>query len=219
MKPNGQRGVSMFVKATIVVSLVGAALLIWYLRRGHEEAPALAAPAPAITTGSAAPADAAKPRPNDRVRKVTPAERNEVARQIAEARKSRAATSAPAGPSLPGEAPSLPALTPGLDPHDIDSFKSTFKGAMKEVVPYLAECFDKHAADLPDTLDVKAKLSLHGDPDVGTLIDTDGLTDGKDGPLHAGFDLCVRDALASLALPPLAEGEEVQVNYPFVFTR
>jgi hypothetical protein len=90
---------------------------------------------------------------------------------------------------------------------------------MKEVVPYLAECFDKHATDLPDRLDVKAKLSLSGDPDIGTLIDTDGLTDGKDGPLHAGFDVCLRDALAGLELPPLAEGEEVRVNYPFVFTR
>ena len=215
MKPNGERGVSMVVKAAIVVTLVGAAVLIWYLRRGDDESPAVAAPAPASTT---APAPA-KPRPNDRVRKVTPAERNEVARQIAEARKGRAAASAPAGPSLPTTAPSLPARAPELDPKNVESFKSTFKGAMKEVVPYLAECFDKHAADLPDTLDVKAKLSLHGDPDVGTLIDTNGLTDGKDGPLHAGFDLCVRDALAGLALPPLAEGEEVQVNYPFVFTR
>lgn len=222
MKPKARDGVSIAMKAVLALALVAAAVLVWYVRRGDDEHAAAAAPmtateaAPAATI--AAPA-APKPRPTDRVRKLTPADRDTVARQIRDARAGRAAVSAPAGPSLPTPAPSLAAQQPSLDPADLDSFKTTMRGAMKEVVPYLAECFDAHAARLPDEITVRAELTLTGDPDIGTLIETRGLAQPGGVALETGFDTCLRDALAGLQLPPLAEGEEVKVTYPFLFTR
>jgi len=204
------------MKVALGVALaVIAVVLVWYLTRGSDSPHATAAPS-ASAPGSASP----KPGPIERVKKVTHAERNELAKQIAAARAGRAAPAAPAGPSLPAGGSARPHLPEGkLDPGDVDSFKTTFKSAMKDVVPYLAECLDKHSAVLPQELNVRAKLNLTGDPDIGTIIDTDGLTDDKDGPLQQEFDLCVRDALAGLELPPLAEGEQVRVTYPFLFSR
>jgi uncharacterized membrane protein len=216
MKPDGARGVSPLVRTTVFVGVAIAAVLIWYLRRGDDPAPAHAAP---VATGGAAAGSPAKRRPTDKVKQVTPEERKQVAQQIRDARAGRAATSAPAGPSLPAPPPSLPPDKPTLDTGDVSSFKTTMRAAMKEVIPYIASCYDKFAYQMPEHLEVHAKLDLTGDPDVGTLIDTEGLADEKDAPLHAGFDLCMRDALAGLELPPLAEGEQVKVTYPFVFTR
>ena len=219
MKPKARSGVSIGMKVTLAVAAVAAALLVWYLRRGDDDH-AAAAPPVAKAVGSAeAQSPAEKPRPNDRVKKLSPAERATVAKQIQDARAGRAATAAPAGPSLPTPAPSLPKQAPALDPEDIESFKTTFKGAMKQVVPYLADCYDKHSARLPSEITVRAQLTLTGDPDVGTLIDNNGLSRPDGAPLDEQFQTCLSDALAGLELPPLAEGEEVKVTYPFLFTR
>ena len=68
-------------------------------------------------------------------------------------------------------------------------------------------------------MNIAMELTLTGDPDIGTLIDTNGLAQPDGGALEGSFDTCLRDALAGLELPPLAEGEEVKVTYPFLFTR
>ena len=220
MKPKAGSGVSIAMKALLALALVTAIVLVWYLRRADDEH-ASAAPATATATSAAPTAapTAPKRRPTERVRKLTAAERATVAQQIRDARAGRAATSAPAAPSLRTPVPSLPAQQPALDPGDIDSFKTTMRGAMKEVIPYLAECFDTHAARLPDEITVRAELTLTGDPDIGTLIDTRGLARPDGAVLDTSFDTCLRDALAGLELPPLAEGEEAKVTYPFMFTR
>lgn len=217
MKPSGVAGVSNVVKSIAVIALIGAAILVWYMRRGHEATPAAAAP---TATGSAQTGGSpTTQRPPTHVKRVTPAERKQLAEQIQNARKGRAATSAPAGPSLPGQTPppSLP-KQPGLSADDPEQFKTTMKAAMKEVIPYLAECYDK-ATSLPDEINVVAQLTLVGDPDIGTLIDTDGIADKSDAAFPSDFDVCLRDSLTNLQLPPLAEGEEVKVTYPFLFTR
>lgn len=221
MKPKERSGVSIAMKATLALALALAAVLVWYLRRGDDDH-AAAAPVTAMAaagSGSAEAASPAKPKPNDRVKKVTPAERAALAKQILDARAGRAAVSAPAGPSLPTPAPKLPSAPPALDPKDLESFTTTFRDAMKEVVPYLADCYDKHSARLPAEIKVRANLTLTGDPDVGTLIDNNGLSQPDGAPLDEQFQTCLGDALAGLALPPLAEGEEVKVVYPFLFTR
>lgn len=208
------------MRATLALAVVAAAVLVWYLRRGPETRAVAAPPASAATTTpSTEAASPAAPKRNDRVKKVTPAERASLAKQIQDARAGRAATSAPAGPSLPAAAPQLPAAAPALDPKDLEAFKTTFKAAMKEVVPYLAECYDQHSARLPTEITVRANLSLTGDPDIGTLIDNNGLSTPDGSPLDEAFSTCLSDALAGLVLPPLAEGEEVKVTYPFLFTR
>ena len=40
----------------------------------------------------------------------------------------------------------------------------------------------------------------------------------SEAPLPAGFDDCLRSTLQTLELPPLAEGNEVKVTYPFMFS-
>lgn len=163
MKPSGVAGVSKVVKSIAVVALIAAAILVWYMRRERSAAPA---PAAAPTTGSAAPtAGAPTSRPPARVKRITPEERKQLAEQIATARKGRAATAAPAGPSLPAQtpAPRLPS-EPALSIDDPEQFRTTMRGAMKEVSPYLAECYDK-APDLPSEVNVVAKLTLLGDPE------------------------------------------------------
>jgi hypothetical protein len=37
--------------------------------------------------------------------------------------------------------------------------------------------------------------------------------------LEPSFDSCLKDAFVSLQMPPLSEGGEVKVTYPFVFAR
>lgn len=216
MKPDGTARVFPVMKAALVLGVLGAVIVIWVLRRDHD--PASAQPSAGGRTSSGTVADA-KPRPPAHVQRVSPAERQQLADKIRDARSGRAATSAPAGPSLPAAPrPSLPP-SPGLTADNPEQFKTTMRAAMKEVIPYLAECYDKHGTGVPDEISVVAKLSLTGDPDVGTLIDTRGLADDEDAALPAEFDLCLRDSLAGLQLPPLTEGEEVQVTYPFLFTR
>jgi hypothetical protein len=88
---------------------------------------------------------------------------------------------------------------------------------MKEVLPMLADCYAKAGSSVPHELTVRAHLRLTGDPDIGTLIDADKATDTDEAPLPAAFDDCLRSTLQSLELPPLAEGDQVTVTYPFVF--
>ena len=104
MKPKGVARVSQLVKTFAALALIGAAILVWYLRR--ERAAAAVASAP-VTAGSAAPAPEA-PRPPAHAKRITAAERTQLAAQIAKARAGRAATSAPAGPSLPAPAAAPP---------------------------------------------------------------------------------------------------------------
>lgn len=215
MKPGGVQRVSQVVKSLAAVALIGVAILVWYLRRERAATPTQATASPA---GSAAPRDPAAPRPPAHVQRVTAEQRKQLAAQIAKARAGRAATSTPAAPSVPAPGPGPRPDRPALSQDDPEQFKTTMKAAMREVIPYLAECYDK-APDLPSAVNVVTKLTLVGDPDVGTLIDTDGVTDDKEAALPSAFDLCLRDSLANLQLPPLAEGEEVKVTYPFMFTR
>ncbi|MEO7097327.1 MAG: hypothetical protein ABI175_28960 [Polyangiales bacterium] len=216
MKPRGVAGVSKVVKSLAVIALIGAAILVWYLRRDRA---AQSATAPAAVGTAQTSASAPGPRPPAHVKRVTAEERKQIAAQIENARKGRAATSAPAGPSLPAQtpAPSLPKQA-ALSADDPEQFKTTMKAAMREVIPYLAECYDK-APNMASEVNIVAKLTLLGDPDIGTLIDTDGIADSSNGALPSDFDSCLRDSLAGLQLPPLAEGEEVKVTYPFMFTR
>lgn len=90
---------------------------------------------------------------------------------------------------------------------------------MHDILDHLGDCYDKAGDKLPAQIKVVGKMTLTGDPDVGTIIDTDELADETGRPLEPGFDLCLRDAFVSLQVPPLSEGGEVKVTYPFVFSR
>lgn len=99
--------------------------------------------------------------------------------------------------------------------------KDVIRGAMKEVVPYLADCYgDARASSTwsADHLEIRAHFTLTGDPDIGTVIDADQLFDGDNKALPSKLDDCMRSTLQSLVLPPLGDGDTIEVNYPLYFS-
>jgi hypothetical protein len=98
--------------------------------------------------------------------------------------------------------------------------KDVLRGAMKEVLPFLADCYgDARATTLSaDHLEIRAHFTLTGDPDIGTVIDADQLFDGDNHALPSKLDDCIRGTLQTLMLPPLGEGDTIEVNYPLYFS-
>lgn len=204
-------------KILMLVGVAAAAIAVWLLlSRSTDKASIAADPAnpagssAAATTGSAT-SPSAKPTPVAKVGRVSPEERKRLADQIAKARANRGPSTSSGGAS--GPPPRLP------DDGDATIVRTTMKAAMKEIIPYLADCYDKAGDKVPAEIKVVADMTLTGDPDIGTIIDTNGITDGDGKPLEPGFDACLKDAFVSLEMPPLSEGSEVKVTYPFVFSR
>jgi hypothetical protein len=202
--------------AGIVIALaIAGALLYWFVLRGHAETTpaqtARTAKAGSATTTPSAPPT--KPKPVDRVRRITKEERAALAQQIEAARTEHAHQVDHAE----GQMRQKPSLEAQAD--DVTIVKTTMKAAMQEVIPMLSDCYDKGGSNLPPALDVVAKLTLTGDPDVGTIVDANSL-ENKDGtPVDAAFGACVQDTLVTLEMPPISEGDVVQVTYPFAFAR
>jgi hypothetical protein len=190
----------------LLVAIVGA---VWYLQRsarGGSTSP---------TTEPAPP----KPAPIAKVTKLgSVEERKLLADRIEKARAERAsttsksgtggstgmATHAPAPPRLPEQAPAISAVE--------------IRAAMRDVIPILADCYSAALPTLPDShVEITAELTLSGDPDIGTVIDAKQIADKGGQPLPAGFDDCLRSTFQTLALPPLQEGDQIEVRYPFVF--
>jgi len=137
-------------------------------------------------------------------------ERREVADRIASAQASRAHSSTPA--------PRLPPITGTFASSDPGTMKQTVRGAMREVVAHLFSCYESSLSTRGrKTLAIVAHLTLTGDPDIGTLIDAPQLFDDQGAPLPSKLDDCLRDTLQSLELPPLAEGDHVDLDYPITF--
>lgn len=196
------------MKRTIVVVVLVAGGLIAYRTRSkptHLPVGEIAGDSSIRdSTPSAAPS---RTHSVDHVTKLATAEeRRAIADRIASAQTARGSTHAPAAPHLPAEA------------EINDSLKVSIRSAMHEALPFLAQCYQDALPTLatPD-LTLHAKLTLTGDPDVGTLIDAHELVDQAGAPLPAKLDDCLRSAMQSLELPPLAEGDVVSVTYPFVF--
>lgn len=137
------------------------------------------------------------------VRRISPEQRQQLAAAIAHATRSRGSLA----PSLPPSAADNVAVV-----------TTSVRDAMRQVMSFLAECYEAQGSALPKHTKVVAMLSFTGDPNVGTLIDTKSLADENQGPVLASFEKCLRDAFASLELPPLSEGDRVEVSYPLEFT-
>lgn len=190
----------------LLVAIVGA---IWYLQRSTPKTIAANEPAPP------------KSAPISKVTKLgSVEERKLLADRIEKARAERAkltsnasagiqgstamATHAPARPRLPEQAPAISAVE--------------IRTAMREVIPIITECYEAALPTLPAPhVEITAELTLTGDPDIGTVIDAKQIADKTGQPLPAGFDDCLRATFQTLALPPLQEGDEIEVRYPFLF--
>lgn len=200
----------------LAVVVILAAVVIWYLRhRGSSSStqPPPAAGAPAGLSSHAAPSATptatGSAKPPTHATQITPEQRRDIAQRIANA---HAVHSVPAPPSLP-------AASPTLDPTDTEGFKTTLRSAMREVIPMITDCYANAGSSVGAEITVNAHLVLTGDHDIGTLIDAGQLTDPAGGTFDKGFDDCMRATLQSIELPPLAEGDSVNVTYPFVFRR
>ncbi len=216
MQPVSSAGVTpMMKRAAVPVALGVIVACIWYLQRPHSRTAAVDLPPPKLTREGAPPAVAASttataPTGIAKVEKLaSPEARKALADRIATAQSARGAVRAAPRPTLPD---------PGTAPAQTLT-KVEIRGAMKAVIPYLTECYEAALPTLADPhVKLTAKLQLAGDPDVGTLIDAGALTDDKGKPLPAAFDDCLRSTFMMLALPPLAEGNEIDVHYPFEFS-
>jgi hypothetical protein len=201
-------------RAGIAAALATIVACIWYLQRPQSSpaAPGLPPPRLAAREGSTAaattPANAAHAGIGKVARLASLEERQSIAKRIADAQAARGAVRAAPRPTLPSPEPA-PAVTLS---------KVEIREAMREVIPHLRECYEKVLPTLADShVKLTAKLRLTGDPDVGTLIDADALADANGKPLPATFDDCLRSTFMMMALPPLAEGNTLEVHYPFVF--
>jgi hypothetical protein len=98
--------------------------------------------------------------------------------------------------------------------------KDVIRGAMHEVLPFLGDCYgDARATTLSaNHLEIKAHFTLTGDPDIGTVIDAKQLFDDNKQPLPAKLDDCIRSTLQTLELPPLGDGDTIEVDYPLSFS-
>lgn len=151
---------------------------------------------------------------------ASPAARTQLEQQIAAAAQTRREVTARVPtpePRLPTPEPRLP--TPGVVA-DGDMDKETIRGAMREVVPFLAECYETAMPTLvADHLRIHAHFTIMGDRDVGAIIDAKQLFDEDEKPLPPKLDDCLRSTLQTLELPPLGDGSSVEVDYPFLFRK
>ncbi len=158
-------------------------------------APAPTRPAPQPVTVAA----------RDRVR------RDAIAAAMLARRPTPAGTAAGTSPTgaMVGSAPPAP-LTLGKD---------EIRAGVKDVVPMLAECYEAELERDPTLGEttVKTQFTIDSDPDLGTIVTLSDLQ--VSGPLAqvADFRDCMTATIEAVVLPPLGDGGQVTVNYPFEF--
>ncbi len=219
----------VIVKKLVIVAVVGViaagAIWHWYPRTTEARGVAHAGSAPSSASAPAAAAAVyaapapALPAPPQHVRKLASAEeRRELAEHIAAAQAARKAARVPQRPSL-GAAESTSAGSLGSG-HEGDMDRDVIRGAMHEVLPFLADCYSAARAKTlsVDHLEIRAHFTLTGDPDIGTVIDANQIFDADKHALPTALDDCLRGTLQTLELPPLADGDTVEVDYPLVFS-
>ena len=151
-------------------------------------------------SGSARPAEA----PPGPVRRLTSDERRRLGEQIAAARqRARAAAVGSA------------AVDDDLIP--VEQVARPLKEGLEAAIPLLAACYEQQPGGAA-AREAAALMTMTSDPELGTVIDTDGITDAGGKPLAAKLDECLRDTIDSLALPSLgARGGRVKLQYTFKF--
>lgn len=190
-----------------VVIAIAAAVGIYFFRDGKRGTVGDTTPRANSASGRTTPSE-------QRVRKLSPADRRRLAEQIAAAReRRRTASTATAGGRGGGgtsPAPSLPD-----DMITLEQVSGTLKTALADAIPLLAECYGETGSGARRTAAVT--MVMTSEPDVGTVIDTSELRDEHDQPLPPELDDCLRTTIESLGLPPLEQGGRLPLKYSFVF--
>lgn len=200
----------------VVIVVIVIAIVVGLRRSASDRAPAVGSGAPAAPAeprgggagppaapsapgGSAAPAAGAV---HD-VRRLSPDERRRLGAQIAEALRQSHPAAAGGATASPDDA-----IIP------VEDVGKPLEDGMKAAIPLLAGCYEK-LGDAPR--EAAALMRMTSDPDLGTVIDTTGITDAAGQGLPAELDTCLRDTIDSLALPPLGKRGKVDVKYTFRF--
>jgi len=142
--------------------------------------------------------------------------RQEIAAVIASARTTRsaAASRAPGGvdPVAAG-ATAAPTLLAPLSSEEI-------RASVREVMPLVQECY-VHALELDPALRgrLEARLVVDSEPDVGMIVTVADTIDAMEGTGAASSEFrdCFAATLESVAFPPLPEGGQLEITYPFEF--
>jgi hypothetical protein len=205
------------VLGILVVAVIAIVIAVW---RRSAEAPsagraASGAMAKPVSPGHAATEPAAgSPRsgapgsagPPGEIRRLSRDERRQLGAQIAAARQ-RAREAAASSGSGSG--------SPDDDVVPVEEAGKPLRDAMTAAIPLLAECYRQPSSDA--MREAVALMTMTSDPELGTVIDTNAITDAAGKPLARALDDCLRDTIDSLALPPLARGGKMNVQYSFKF--
>jgi len=197
--------------ALIAGVLTAAALVLYLIRRTEPNPPVAADDPPPVIQKEKPPVE----KPFEKIvhgKLETKVERQQLADQIAAAQAARGSGAAAHAP----RPPSLPAAT--LDPDRPEDMKTVIRSTMRDAIPLIADCYTQAMPQIPeDETKVAAKITLISDPDVGTIVDAHQISDDQGRPLLASFDDCLRNTMQQLALPPIANGGQIDVTYPFTF--
>ena len=193
--------------ALAVVALAIAAVAVWKL--WPRATPQTAANDPPAAAVAAKPTTGPATSPHSRVRKLNAEDRRALGEQIkASIARSRAASSNSTA-SAQGSAPVLPD-EPTLRLEDVS--EQMMKG-LQDALPLVAKCYEQFAT----AKEAAALMTMISDPELGTVIDTDAITDRDNKPIDPKLDDCMRNVIDSLALPPLGQPGKLKVQYTFRF--
>jgi hypothetical protein len=195
--------------AIVLVVLAIVAVAVWRFLPRDEPRPR--------TTTQAEPAAQASggATASPRVRKLSHDERRELGDKIKAAiAKARAGNAASAGNAAtatehPGSAPALPD-EPTIP---LEQVSEQLMAGLKEALPLVAECYKQYGS----AKQAAALMTMISDPELGTVIDTEAITDRDGKPIASKLDECMRDTIDALALPPLGQPGKLKLQYTFRF--
>ena len=200
------------VLAIVAIVAVAGGVLYLKTRSTTEVAPTVGTPGPSVSpmpnTGSpSAPATARGVTPHVE-RFADKAARERMLAQIREVRTRRAPTLAPSNDT--GTAP--PALPGG----DMD--KEYIRGAVRELIPLLTECYEHGLAKNPKLGgDVVVEFTIEGEGGVGGAIGESSIDKTATTLPDPDVGECIQETMYALQIDPPPNGGSVKVRYPFAF--
>lgn len=189
----------LMILALVAIAL--AAGIIWYVRSDRIYA------LPSTPIDATFAVDHTHPDPptvRSRLRRISHAERDKLAAEIAQA------TAARAGSGSAGTAPAPPKAAHLSNDPAIKKFNDRAVEELAGALPFLTECYDGHRPELPAKLTVLTNLLITTDPDLGAVVSAESLVDPEGTPLPDAFDDCIRDMLQTFTLPPLPPTDDRQ---------
>lgn len=203
------------ILALLVTIATLAAVSAWLVMRGTPGARAAATGSVATIAERDTPRAAAERRSEHalaptRVERLSKERRRQLGEQIAAA--VRRARDARAASSATGSAAAAEAADPIIP---LEEVGKPLQEALQAAIPLLADCYTRDGSAA--AREAAAWMTMISDPELGTVIDTDELTDAEGNVLDRELDTCLRDVIDSLALPPLGKTGRLQLQYSFRF--